>query len=247
MTDPLLYAELASWFHLLTAPADYEEEARTIAALIDEHSQGRTTTLLELGSGGGNTASHLKKRYQMTLVDRAPDMLETSKTINGELPHVIGDMRNVRLGYVFDAVLIHDAIQYQPTREDVIAALRTAAAHLRSGGVLVVCPDDTFETFQPSASCGGHDGEGRSMRYLMWTHELDADGSSYRTTFVYALRAGDAPARVAHEEHHMAVYPRAVWIEMLEDAGFRASVHRDARGEEQSGHGKDIFVGVKVE
>jgi hypothetical protein len=32
--------------------------------------------LLELGSGGGNNASHLKSRFQMLLVDRSPTMLQ---------------------------------------------------------------------------------------------------------------------------------------------------------------------------
>jgi len=35
-------------------------------------------------------------------------MLELSRTINPELEHLVGDMRTIRLGRTFDAVLIHD-------------------------------------------------------------------------------------------------------------------------------------------
>ena len=40
---------------------------------------GHPETLLELGSGGGNNASFLKMRFDMTLVDLSPGMLEVSR------------------------------------------------------------------------------------------------------------------------------------------------------------------------
>jgi len=57
-----LYSDLASWFHLLTSPADYAGEAARYRSLIDAACPG-ARTLLELGSGGGNNASHLREHY----------------------------------------------------------------------------------------------------------------------------------------------------------------------------------------
>jgi trans-aconitate methyltransferase len=57
------------------------------------------STLLELGSGGGNNASHMNRRFaELVLVDVAPGMLEVSRRLNPECAHVAGDMRTVRLG-----------------------------------------------------------------------------------------------------------------------------------------------------
>ncbi len=67
-----LYAELADWFHLLTHPSDYEEEANHIVRVVDAAFVGEARTLLELGSGGGNNASHLKARFTCTLTDVSP-------------------------------------------------------------------------------------------------------------------------------------------------------------------------------
>jgi hypothetical protein len=53
-----LYDDLAGWFHLLTAPEDAGEAAFTLA-FMREHVVGPLETLLELGAGGGNLASHL--------------------------------------------------------------------------------------------------------------------------------------------------------------------------------------------
>ena len=65
-------------------------------------------SVLELGSGGGNTASHLKARARLTLTDIAPAMLALSMTLNPERDHLEGDMRTavVRLASVI--VLLED-------------------------------------------------------------------------------------------------------------------------------------------
>ena len=72
-----LYGELAPWFHLLTAPEDYADEADLYHTLILEEVP-TAREVLELGSGGGNNASHLKAHFSLTLIDRSPGMLELS-------------------------------------------------------------------------------------------------------------------------------------------------------------------------
>ena len=168
-----LYGDLAPWFHLLTAPEDYAVEAARYERLILE-SLPEAETLLELGSGGGNNASHLKRRFACTLSDLSPQMLTLSRELNPECEHVLGDMRTLRLGRTFDAVFVHDAVAYMTTESDLRDCIGTALAHTRPGGVALFVPDFTRETFTPGTSHGGHDGaDGRSLRYLEWS--IDAD------------------------------------------------------------------------
>src|SRR5262245_29905572 len=117
--EPKLYRELASWFHLLSSPPDYAEEADFARKLLVETAAETPRTVLELGSGGGNNASHLKVQFSMTLVDLSPGMLELSRELNPECEHLTGDMKSVRLGRVFDAVFVHDAIMYMTTENDL--------------------------------------------------------------------------------------------------------------------------------
>src|SRR5678809_482376 len=121
---PKLYSELSSWFHLLSSPPDYAEEAEFARSLM-----GDLETVLELGSGGGNNASHLKAHFKLTLVDLSNGMLELSQKLNPECEHIQGDMRTLRLGRTFDAVFIHDAIMYMTTEDDLRLALETARLH----------------------------------------------------------------------------------------------------------------------
>ena len=169
-----MYSDLAPWFHLLTHPSDYWDEAAFVTRVVDDVGDGEATTLLELGSGGGNNASHLKARFDCTLTDLSPEMLALSRTLNPECEHLEGDMRTLRLGRTFDVVFIHDAISYLTTEDDLRAAIETAAVHVRPGGVVILTPDATTEIFKPKTDHGGHDGDdGRSLRYLEWTHAPD--------------------------------------------------------------------------
>jgi len=221
---PLLYRELADWWHVMSDPADYDEEAEIFRAAVEEVAGGAVRTMLELGCGGGNTASHLKARYGMTLVDLSPGMLEESRKLNPECEHVEGDMRTVRLGREFDAVFVHDAIMYMTTEEDLRAAMETAFVHLRPGGVALFVPDETAERFEPRTDHGGHDRGDRSLRYLQWDYDPDPSDTSYVTAFAYLRREGNGPLRSVCEEHEFGLFPRRTWIGTIEEVGFRPRV-----------------------
>jgi SAM-dependent methyltransferase len=215
-----MYSDLAPWFHLLTHPSDYAEEADFAVRVVERTIVGDARTLLELGSGGGNNASHLKRRFECTLTDLSPEMLETSRTINPECEHLVGDMRTLRLGRTFDVVFAHDALSYLTTENDLGAAIETAATHVRPGGVVLLVPDATTEIFEPGTDSGGHDGEdGRSLRYLEWTHAPEPGASSYVVDYAILVREPDGAMRVIHDRHELGLFPEETWLRRLTRAG----------------------------
>ena len=215
-----MYTDLAPWFHLLTHPSDYMDEAEFVTRVVEEVVEGPARTLLELGSGGGNNASHLKQRFECTLTDLSPEMLALSRTLNPECEHLEGDMRTLRLGRTFDVAFIHDAISYLTSEDDLRAAIGTASVHVRPGGVVVLTPDATREIFSPGIDSGGHDGEdGRSLRYLEWTHATDPqDASTYVVDYAIVVREPGRPARVVHDQHTLGLFPEATWHELIAGA-----------------------------
>ncbi len=237
-----LYSDLASWFHLLTAPEDYAEEAEFYRRVLVEACNPQT--LLELGSGGGNNASHLKAHFQMTLTDLSPQMLAISRTLNPELDHIEGDMRTVRLGRGFDAVFIHDAVAYITSLDDLRLVMETAFVHCRAGGAVLIAPDNVREMFRPSTKHGGHDGDGRGMRYIEWAWDPDASDTTYVTHFAYLLREADGSVRVEHDVHVTGLFDHADWLRLLSDAGFQPrAIPSEVSGAEPAGC--DVFLGVK--
>jgi SAM-dependent methyltransferase len=215
---PRLYRDLAEWWPLLSAPEEYAEEAADYARLLE--GAGDVRTVLELGSGGGNNASHLKARFDLTLVDRSPAMLEVSRRLNPECEHVEGDMRSVRLGREFDAVFVHDAIAYITTEPDLLAVFETAFAHCRAGGVALFVPDFVRETFEPATDHGGHDGADRSLRYLEWTWDPDPSDLTHRMDLTYVFREPDGSVHAELDNHVCGLFPRQTWLELLRRAGF---------------------------
>jgi SAM-dependent methyltransferase len=226
-----LYSEFADWFALLTPPSEYRREAGAFAKLLLRHSTRRPRTLLELGSGGGHNASHLKRRFRMTLVDRSPAMLKASRRLNRECEHRRGDMRTVRLGRAFDAVFIHDALMHLVTERDLARTLATAAAHLRDGGVALFAPDFVKETFRPGVESGESRKNGREIRWMGW----DVEG---RATLAYVMKEPGRNLRAAIDRFRFGLFSRATWMRLLRAAGFRAIRARGADG-------RDAFVGVR--
>jgi trans-aconitate methyltransferase len=211
----------------LSAPADYAEEAADLLPRIVPEP-GRGVTLLELGCGGGNLASHLKAHARLTLTDVASGMLAMSRRLNPECEHHLGDMRTLRLGRRFDVVLIHDAIAYMTTPDDARAALTTAALHCAPDGRVAVLPDHVRDSFEPSTDHGGEDGsDGRALRYLEWTHDADPDDDTYEVDYVYVLRDTDGSVRVEHERHVEGLFATDAWLGWFRDVGLDATVEVD--------------------
>jgi ubiquinone/menaquinone biosynthesis C-methylase UbiE len=232
-----LYGELAEWWPLISSPADYAPEAARFHELIRGGCANPPHTLLELGSGGGNNALHLKLHYQMTLVDVAPGMLDVSRALNPECEHLEGDMRSLRLERTFDAVFVHDAVQYMTTEADLEAAIATAYVHCNPGGAAVFVPDFVRETFRPGTDFGGHDGDdGRGARYLDWSYDLDPSDTTYNVEFAVLLRDASGEVRSVHDRHTFGIFPRDTWLDALRAVGFDPEIATDRWK-------REIFVG----
>ena len=240
MTSGLrMYGALAPWWPLVSAPADYGPEAESLRKILDLPHSESPRTLLELGSGGGNLASHLKAHFRATLCDLSAEMLAVSRALNPECEHLAGDMRAVRLGRTFDVVLIHDAIMYLVGAADVRAALATAAVHCRPGGSLVVVPDVVRESFEAHTDSGGHDGaDGRGVRYLAWVSDPDPADTTFETLYAFVLREPDGATRVELDRHVEGLFSLEQWLAWLREAGFEPRCTVDAWS-------RHVFVGVR--
>lgn len=220
---PKMYKKLASWWPLISAPEDYEEEATAFKNILTGNCKG-IKTLLELGCGGGNNASHLKKYFKMTLTDILPSMLEVSKKLNPECEHIEGDMRKIRLGRIFDAVFIHDAIMYMINEGDLKKAIETAFIHCKDGGCVLIVPDVFKENFSPKTEHGGHDREKRSMRYLEWIYDPDPSDSTFVTDFAYLLREENSEVRIEYDRHINGLFSKDKCLDIMYELGFKSKI-----------------------
>lgn len=241
------YGDLAPWWPLISPPEEYAEEAGFIATVLDSAARP-VQEVLELGSGGGHNAVHLKARFAMTLVDLSAEMLDVSRRLNPECTHHRGDMRTIRLGRTFDAVFVHDAVDYMTTRDDLRQAIETACTHCRPGGLAVFLPDDTAESFEESSDHGGNDASrdgglpaARGVRYLEWNWDPDPSDSWALTEYAFLLRDTDGSVRAVHETHRIGVFGRDVWLRAMTDAGFDVETREEETTEDRPP--RLLFVG----
>jgi SAM-dependent methyltransferase len=223
-----LYNELAEWWPLLSPVEEYEDEAEFFKQIFLDAQLPQSPSLLELGSGGGSVAYYLKALFaSVTLVDLSPGMLAVSRALNPDCEHLEGDMRNARLGRLFDAVFIHDAIAYMTTEQDLRRAMETAFVHCKPGGLALFVPDDVRENFQASTDHGGTDGEDRGIRFMTWSFDPDPNDTTCIEEFVYVMHKGNEPTVVEYEQHLNGLFARADWLRLLGEVGFQATIMND--------------------
>jgi SAM-dependent methyltransferase len=236
-SDYRVYGDLAEWWPLISPPEEYADEGAHLAVLFAAAAPP-VREVLDLGSGGGHVAFHLKQRLTLTLVDLSEEMLSVSRRLNPECAHVRGDMRTVRLGRSFDAVLVHDAIDYMTSEADLRQVIETAFAHCRPGGLAVFVPDHIADTFRAgSGGGGGGDATGRQASFREWTWDPDPGDDWVRAEYEFVLRAADGTVQVVREEHRLGAFGRGTWLRLLQDAGFEA---REGRAGRIRGH---LFIG----
>lgn len=244
-----LYHDLAYLWPIVSPPEDYAEEATYWRRAIRTRLGSGRWRILELGSGGGHLLSHLTAGYEATAVDLSPHMIEHSRRLNPYVEHHAGDMRTVRLNALFDAVLIHDAVSYMLTEDDLRAAVATARRHLRAGGLLLMAPDLVAENFE--------DG-----KILHWTvrpptgpddptvsveeHLIDPDPADtlIESRITYRI-VEHGTTRIEKDLHVCGLFPADTWIDLMEEAGFETEV-LPLPGD-GDGCGEHLFSGVLIE
>ena len=139
-----VFDHYAHYYDLLYRDKDYAGEAKYDASHILKHNKN-AKTILDLGCGTGAHAEQLARLgFSVVGVDLSPVMLSRAEARKAVLPTEIaerlvfiqGDVRNVRIGKQFDAVIsLFHVMSYQTSNADLENAYATAAAHLNPGGV----------------------------------------------------------------------------------------------------------------
>ncbi|MDY6918165.1 MAG: class I SAM-dependent methyltransferase [Chloroflexota bacterium] len=152
-----LYSDLAWLWPIISPPQDYVEETERLCRTIQDRSRIEVGSLLHLGCGAGNNDYTLKEHFEVTGVDLSEDMLGMARWLNPQVAYAQGDMRTVRLGRSFDAVMLLDSVGYMLTEDDLRAAFATAFAHLNPRGLFLTVAEISAERFQQNETlCSTH-------------------------------------------------------------------------------------------
>jgi SAM-dependent methyltransferase len=238
-----LYGELAYLWPVVSPVEEYSQESEAWRKVLREKLGPGRHEILELGSGGGHLLFHLKNDFEVTAVDQSSQMLQNSMKLNPDVNHQIGDMKRVRLGRKFHAVIIHDSIDYLLSTSDVDATLTTVVTHLNSGGIFITAPQYR-ETFRnPHVHHGTHTFDGTVVTCVSYDYDPDPSDTTVNSLMYYFIKNGES-LKVEVDCHTTGLFSQQDWLRHLSCSGFRAEYwpgcHGDTKAEDQ------LLVGTLV-
>ena len=212
-----LYGDLA-WLWPLVSPAEcYEEESACLAELIQRYARCEARTLLHLGCASGLHECALRARFAITGIDLSAPMIALARAANPMGVYAVGDLRSMRLGVPFDAVLLLDAVNYMVTENDLRDAFETAWEHLAPGGVFVTLAEYTAEAFEPAESRVSRLEHDRARVIMTEWHEPGAPGATQFTgVYEYHIER-NGEIIVERDEHAFGLFPIDTWRRLLRE------------------------------
>ena len=217
-----LYADLAWMWPIISPPEEYVVETEQLCQALQEYSQIEVKTLLNLGCGGGHNDYTLKQHFAVTGVDLSESMLSLARRLNPEITYLSGDIRYVRLGKMFDAVVLADAITYMLTEDDLRAAFATAFIHLKPGGVFFTFAEITRENLrQNNTEYSIHTRDDIEITFIENVFDPNPIDTTYQITFVYVVRReGQSEVSVNVDRHLGGLFSLQTWLRLLQGVGF---------------------------
>ncbi len=220
-----LFNDLAYLWPVMSPPEEYAEEAACWRTLLSQRLGPGRHHILELGVGGGHNLSHLTDGFDATAVDISQQMLRHSMALNPGVKHIVGDMRYVRLGRKFEAVLIHDAISCMTTARDLSAVFTTAATHLKPGGLLLVSPDYFADKIAlPRTECHICSGGDIDLTYVEYAYDPDPSDTMLDVILTYLIRSSRG-LQIEHDRFEIGLFPHSTWRKLIHAAGFEFFEH----------------------
>lgn len=148
MTD--FYTRLANYYDLLYAWKDYKSEAKRLHKLIRQYKTSDGTRLLDVACGTGGHIQYLKKKYEITGFDVSETMLAVARAKIQGVEFIQGNMIEMELDQQFDVIIcLFGSIGYLTTKQDLTKSIQAFAKHTKPGGVVILEPIFTKETFKP--------------------------------------------------------------------------------------------------
>jgi SAM-dependent methyltransferase len=139
-----IFNQYAKYYDLLYADKDYAKEAQYVVGLHENHNASKPLSILELGCGTGKHAQEFSKMgVTVTGVDLSDAMVERANAesldqCSFKNNFLVGDVRTIRLWQTFDTVIsLFHVASYQTQNEDLLSMFKTAAVHLKTGGLFI--------------------------------------------------------------------------------------------------------------
>jgi len=219
-----LYSDLSWIWPYWEDVSDYREQMEKTVRLFEVHCDHQAKTVLDMGCGGGKSAYWLAKHFEVTGIDLSAAMLEHYKLLNPGSECFRADMRSFDLGLEFDGIFINDSINHMISPAELTSVFQQSFKHLRSGGVMIVVPENTKDNFYQnttivSQASSSLKPENLEITIIENSYDPNPADDIFETTLVYLIRE-KGKLRVEHETWGLGLFALKFWREALIETGF---------------------------
>lgn len=233
-----MFDKTPEYYDAIYSFKDYPEESRKVHDHIQSRRPG-AVTLLDVACGTGKHIESLKTHYRCEGLDLDEGLLDVARRRNPEVAFHVGDMAEFDLGTTFDAVTcLFSAIGYALTDERLDAAIAAMARHLEPGGVLVVEPWLSPDTWDPAFSLSANVVDEPELK-IMRINRSRREGDVAVLQFDYLIATPDETLNLT-EEHRATLWSDDRYAEAFEKADL--TVEHDDEGL----MGRGLFIGSKA-
>lgn len=213
-----MFVRSARYYDALYRFKDYHGAAERLALLVSErHPDARS--LLDVGCGTGRHLEWLQDRYYVEGLDISAELLQIARSRCPRVPFHEGDMTTFSLGRTFDVVTcLFSAIAYVRTVPRLRATVARLAEHVAPGGLVVIEPWFTPDTFWDGHVSANFVDEPDLKIAWMYVNRRRAGVSVLEIEHLVATAAG-----VEHftEVHELGLFSHSDYLGALDDAGLR--------------------------
>jgi ubiquinone/menaquinone biosynthesis C-methylase UbiE len=148
--EKIMFSKTARYYDKIYAFKDYRAEVLRLEAVIREHLRSEGNRLLDVACGTGHHLAYLKEQFDVEGLDISQELLAVARRRNPGVLFHQADMTDFDSGYEFDVVTcLFSSIGYVKTLDNLTRAVTCMARHLTSGGILVIEPWFSPDTWRP--------------------------------------------------------------------------------------------------
>jgi SAM-dependent methyltransferase len=231
-----MFSKTAEYYDALYAFKNYQEACHKLDHHIRLIRPG-AKTLLDVACGTGKHISYLQDHYEVHGLDINRDLLRIAGKRCPDVPFHAEDMSDFDLGLTFDVVIcLFSSIGYVRTKENLRKSIQCMANHVASGGLLIVEPWFTPESFWPEhVVLNVYDQPGLKIAW-MYAHEKKDNTSVLDIQYMVGTVKG---IETFTEKHVLGLWTHQEYLDAFESAGIQ--VHYDEKGL----FGRGMYTGEK--
>lgn len=232
-----MFKKSYQYYDKIYAQKDYKGEADKLRGIIQEQAQSPGSHLLDVACGTGHHIQYLKEHFEVDGLDLDPDLLQIAAEKNPDVTFHRGDMMDFDLGEQFDVLTcLFSAIGYVKSLENLNRAIGSMVRHLAPGGLLLIEPWFTPNTWRPGTVHTLHVDEPDLQIVRMNTSFIDGRISFF--DFHYLI---GTPAGTEHftERHELGLFE----VEEMKAAFISAGL--EVSYDEEGIAGRGLYVGKR--